>query len=390
MYNFKPFTPIGKLNFRNRDEIFGIKPADRLFHMWTLGKTGMGKSHLLVNMAVDDIYKNNSICVVDPHQDTITAILNRLPEHRKKDVVYFDATNRDALPGFNPLSNIAPEQRQLVASEIVSTFKKLFLESWGNKLEYILRMSVSTMLLYPNATLLDITPLLLDKDFRAKVLTHVDDPYIKAFWEKEYNLYSSSTQASTITPIINKVGVLLANDTLRGIFGQGNSISIEQCMQENKILLVNLAKGVIGDDVCTVLGSFLISSIQATAMRRAVIPVEQRKPFYLYLDEAHTFVSHTFAGMLPEIRKFGVGLFLANQYLDQWEPETRNAVLGSVGSIIVFRVGLSDAKLMEKEFYPVFTYDDFATLPKYHIYLKLLIDGTESKGFSAVTLNSFN
>jgi hypothetical protein len=252
-----------------------------------------------------------------------------------------------------------------------------------------LRSCVSTLLPYPGATLLDITPLLTDKEFRAKVLTYVDDPFIRAFWEKEYNLYTASVQASTVLPILNKVGVLLANDTLRGIFGRKEGISIEWCMDENKIVLVNLAKGMIGDDVCALLGSFLISGIQAAALRRAAVPAELRKPFYLYLDEAHTFVSHTFASMLPEIRKFGVGLFFANQYLDQWEPETRNAILGSVGTIIVFRVGLADAKVMEKEFYPVFTYDDFISLPKYHIYLKLLIDGTESRGFSAVTLDRF-
>jgi DNA helicase HerA-like ATPase len=389
MYEIKPFTPIGKLNFRNRDEVFGIKPADRLHHIYCLGKTGMGKSHLLVNMALDDIAKGHPICILDPHGDTVSAILSRMPEHRKKDIVHFNAADKAALPAFNPLHNVAEDQRQLVASEIVTTFKKLFLDAWGSKLEYVLRFAVLTLLSYPGATLLDINALLLDRDFRARVLEQVTDQYIVAFWEKEYNLYSASTQASTILPILNKIGVLIANDTLRGIFGQRQSISIERCMNENKIVLCNLSTGIIGNDVSTLLGSFLITIIQATAMRRAILDVSERKPFYLYIDEAHGFVSATFATMLSQIRKFGVGVFLTHQYLDQLEPETKSAILGNVGTIICFRLGLPDAKTMEREFYPVFSYDDFATLPKYHIYLKLLIDGTESKGFSAVTLPEF-
>jgi len=389
MYDFKPFTPIAKTNFRNHDKLFGIKPADRLYHMYCLGKTGMGKSHLLLNIALDDIYKGHGICVLDPHSDTVVAILKAIPEHRKKDVVYFNATNLQDLPAFNPLYNIPETQQQLVASEIVATFKKLFLDAWGSKLEYILRFAILTLLAYPGSTLLDINTLLLDKDFRSKVLEQIQDQYIKSFWEKEYNQYSASTQQSTILPILNKIGVLVANDTLRGIFGQQHSISLEQCMNENKIVLCNLSKGVIGEDVSTVLVSFLITIIHATAMRRAAVAIQQRKPFYLFIDEAHSFISTTFATMLSQVRKFGVGLFLTHQYLDQLEPDTKSAILGNVGTIICFRLGLTDAKVMEREFYPVFSYDDFATLPKYQIYLKLLIEGTESKGFSAVTLYQF-
>lgn len=386
----KPFTPIGKTNFRNHNQLFGIKPADRLHHIYCLGKTGMGKSHLLINMALDDIIKGNGVCVLDPHSDTVTAILRRIPEYRKKDVVYFDATDKSNLPAFNPLYNIAEDQRQLVASEIITTFKRLFLDAWGSKLEYILRFAILTLLSYPGATLLDINALLLDKDFRAKVLEHIHDQFIIAFWVQEYNGYSASTQASTILPILNKIGVLIANDTLRGIFGQQESMSFEQCMKEQKIVLCNLSKGAMGDDASTLLGSFLITIIQATAMRRAVLSVHERTPYYLYIDEAHSFISTTFATMLSQIRKFGVGMFLTHQYLDQLEPETKSAVLGNVGTVICFRLGLPDAKTMEKEFYPVFSYDDFATLPKYNIYLKLSIDGTESKGFSATTLAKFD
>ncbi|MBD1363476.1 type IV secretion system DNA-binding domain-containing protein [Mucilaginibacter sp. ZT4R22] len=387
MPDLTPFTPIGQTNWRNHNHIFGIKPTDRLYHIFCLGKTGMGKSHLLINMAVDDMLKGYGICVLDPHSDTVEAVYKKVPEHRRKDVIYFDATSRDSLPAFNPLADVPEHQRQLVASEMITTFKRLFSDAWGSKLEYVLRFAIASLMEYPNATLLDISLLLTDASFRAEVLKHVTNPYTKSFWVNEYNMYSASMQASTVQPILNKVGVLLANDTLRGIFGQQQGLSFEQCMNEQKIVLVNLSKGEIGEDVATVLGSFIITSIQNAAMRRASIPITQRKRFYVFIDEAQHFVSTSFAAMLPQVRKFGLGLFLANQHLDQLEPDTRSAILANFGTLIVFRVGLEDAKVMEKQFYPVFTYDDFISLPKYHIYIKLLIDGAESKGFSAVTLN---
>jgi hypothetical protein len=387
MYDLKQFTPIGITNWRNHNRLFGIKPTDRLSHIFVLGKSGTGKSHLIINMALDDIYKSQGICVLDPHADTVKAILLRVPEHRKDDLIYFDATNHAALPAFNPLSNVPEHQRQLVASEMITTFKKLFLDTWGSRMEYILRHTLITLLDYPGATLLDINALLTDKSFRANVLQAIGNPYVLSFWETEYDLYSASTQASTILPILNKVGVLLANDTLRGIFGRPNGISFEECMNEGKVVLCNLSKGEIGEDAATVLGSFITTAIQNAAMRRASIPQAQRKAFYLYIDEAQNFVSASFATMLPQVRKFGLGLFLANQHLGQLDNETKSAILANFGSLVVFRIGLEDAKVMEKEFYPVFTYDDFISLPKYHIYVKLMIDGAESKGFSAVTVD---
>ena len=389
MYELKPFTPIAKTNWRNHNQLFGIKPADRLHHIYCLGKTGTGKSHLLINMALDDVYKGHGLCVLDPHGDTVEAILRRIPDHRRKDVVYFNAADRANLPAFNPLYGVPEPQRQLVASEMITTFSKLFPDAWGSKLERILRMAILTLLEYPQGSLLDVTALLTDLEFRYTVLHHTKNPYILSFWKTEYNLYSSAAQASAILPILNKIGVLLENDILRGIFGQQQSISFEECMNGSKIVLCNLSKGIIGEDVATVLGSFIITNIQNAAMRRATVPIDQRKPFYLFIDEAQNFVSTSFASLLPQVRKYGLGLFLTNQYLDQLEPDTRNAILGNVGTLIVFRVGLNDAKIMEKEFYPKFTYDDFVNLPLYHIYIKLLIDGTESKGFSAVTVESF-
>jgi type IV secretory pathway TraG/TraD family ATPase VirD4 len=389
MYELKPFTPIAKTNWRNHNTLFGIKPADRLHHIYCLGKTGTGKSHLLINMALDDAHKGHGFCVLDPHGDTVEDIASRIPDHRKKDVIYFNATDRNNLPAFNPLHGIQEQQRQLVASEMITTFSKLFSDAWGSKLERILRMAILTLLEYPQGTLLDINILLTDLEFRYKVLQHTNNPYILSFWKTEYSLYSSSSQATAILPILNKIGVLLENDILRGIFGQQKSISFEDCMNGNKIVLCNLSKGVIGEDVSTVLGSFIITNIQNATMRRAAVSIDQRKPFYLFVDEAQNFVSTSFASMLPQVRKYGLGLFLTNQHLDQLEPDTRNAILGNAGTLIVFCVGLADAKIMEKEFYPRLTYDDFIGLPRYNVYIKLLIDGMQSKGFSAVTVETF-
>ncbi len=386
MYEYKPYTPIAVTNWRNDNRLFGIKPADRLHHIYCLGKTGTGKSTLLINMALDDIYKGHGVCVIDPHADTVTTLMGKIPEHRKADVVYFNASDINKLPAFNPLHNIPTEQRQLVASEMVLTLRKIFHENWGNKLEYILRFTILTLLDYPSATLLDIHALLVDKEFRSKVLEHVKNTYTISFWATEYNQYTPSVQASHIMPILNKIGIFLANDTLRGIMGQADSISIEQCMNEGKILLCNLSKGAIGDDISTILGSFLTTSIQATAMRRATIPIYERTPYYLYIDEAHSFLSSSFATLLSEVRKYGVGLFLTHQHLEQLEADVRSAILGNVGTIICFRLGLADAKVMEKEFYPVFKYEDFVHLPRYAIYIKLFIDGATSRGFSATTI----
>lgn len=340
-------------------------------------------------MCLDDIYKGAGVCVIDPHADAVTEILSKIPESRKQDVVLFDATNMKGLPAFNPLHNIPPEQRQLVASEMVNTFKKLFLDAWGSKMEYILRFAIITLLQYEKASLLDIQRLLTDKAFRAEVLQAVNDGYITHFWKNEYDLYSTSAQATAILPILNKVGVLLSNDRLRGIFGQQEGINFERCMNEGKIVLINLSKGEIGEDVTNLLGSFITTAFLHAAMRRATLPIEKRTPFYLYIDESQNFVSSSFAAMLPQVRKFGLGLFLCTQHLAQLEPETRSAILGNFGSIISFRLGLEDAKLMAQQFHPKFTFDDFISLPKYHIYIKLLIDGTQSKGFSGVTLFNY-
>ncbi|WP_291122302.1 type IV secretory system conjugative DNA transfer family protein [Flavobacterium sp. UBA6046] len=379
------FTPIGNTNWRNTNKLFGIKPKDRLQHIYAIGKTGVGKSTLLLNMAIDDIKKGHGIALIDPHGDIAETILQYVPKERLQEVIYFNAANSEQLPAFNPFFNVPVDQRHLVASEIVVTFKKIWIDSWGPRLEYILRFAILTLLEYPGATLLDIQPLLLDQAFRNLVLHYTDNLAILSFWHNEFDKYPASLKAEAVMPILNKAGVFGSSQTLRGIVGQKDGIVIESIINNGYIFICNLSKGLIGEQESQILGSLITTGIQLAAMRRASIVEHLRTPFYVYIDEAHSFLSTSFATMLSEVRKYGIGLFLTHQYLDQLPEEVRSAVLGNVGTIITFRLGTADAKVMAEEFYPVFTVDDFINLPKHCIYLKLLIDGSASKPFSAKT-----
>jgi hypothetical protein len=381
----KPFTPIGYTNFRNAHQLFGIKLPDRYSHIYALGKTGTGKTTLLLNLAIDDIFKGYGVCLIEPHGDACLKLLQNIPEHRKKDVVYFDATNLTQSTGFNPLHDVPAEQRHLVASEIVLSFKKIWADNWGPRTEYILNHCILTLLEYPTSTLLDIKPLLLDQAFRNIVLQFTDNGSILSFWRNEFEGYTSSFRNEVIAPILNKAGVFKANAVLKSIIGQKQGISVENIINNGSILICNLSKGIIGEEVAQILGSLLTTSIQTAAMRRAIVAEKDRKPFMVFIDECHSFITTSFAAMLSEIRKFNVSLFLSHQYVAQLPIDVSSAIIGNVGTTICFRLGSTDAKMMADEFYPVFKQDDFISLPKFHIYLKLLIDGTTSKPFSAVT-----
>lgn len=363
-----------------------MKLQDRYSHIYSIGKTGTGKTSLLLNMALDDIYKGYGVCLIEPHGDASEALLARIPAHRRGDVIYFNPCNAGGRLGFNPLHGVPLEERHLVASEIVLAFKKIWGDSWGPRLEYILRHSILLLLEYPAATLLDIQPLLLDQAFRNLVLQYTDNSAIISFWLNEFDKYPASFKAEAIMPILNKAGVFNANNILKEIVGQVVGISIEEIMNTGKILICNLSKGVIGEDVSQILGSLLTTSIQTAAMRRTRLFEGGRKPFMVYIDECHSFITTSFATMLSEVRKYKVGLFLTNQYLEQLPEDVRSAILGNAGTLISFTVSAADAKILAEEFYPVFKADDFVSLPKYHIYLKLLIDGSASRPFSATTL----
>jgi hypothetical protein len=327
----------------------------------------------------------NGVAILDPHGDAAETLVTYVPDERKGDLVYLNAG--DAQPiAFNPLDNTAREQNHLLASEIVSIFRKNWLDSWGVRLEYILRFCILTLLEYPGTTLLDIHPLLLNKEFRDKILLHVKDKGTLAFWRDEYEKYTPSQRNEAISSVLNKSGAFIANTAIKNILGQRTgSISIVDIVDNGKILIVNLSKGLIGEQACALLGSMITSSIQMAAMRKARLREMDRKPFYVFLDEAHSFMTPSFAQMLSECRKYKLGMFLTHQYLDQLTEDTRHAIIGNVGTMIAFRLGTKDAKVFRDEFYPVFDTDDFINLPRFYFYIKLLIDGVASRAFSAIS-----
>lgn len=374
-------------NYRNSNKLFGIKEKDRDGHIYIIGKTGTGKSTLIENMVISDIKAGNGLALIDPHGDLAENILDHIPEERIHDVIYFNPADMEYPIAFNPLETIHPDYHHLVASGLISVFKKIWTDFWGPRLEHILRHSILTLLEYPGSTLLDIPRLLTNYAFRSKILKKVSHPQVRDFWFYEFDKYSAWMRSSAIAPILNKIGQFLASAPLRNIVGQKeNTFKFRTVMDEGKILIVNLAKGKIGEDNCALLGAMIVTRIQLAAMSRANLPEYQRNYFYLYVDEVHNFLTESFADILSESRKYGLCLIMAHQYIVQLEKEIREAIFGNVGTIIAFRVGAKDGKYMSREFNAVFSEGDLIILPNHQIYLKLLIDGFASKAFSAATL----
>jgi len=380
-------TPIGVTNYRNPIPFY-IKDKDRLYHMYAIGKTGVGKSTLLENMAISDIQKGKGLCLIDPHGDIAEDILHYIPEDRIKDVVYFNPSDITHSNGFNPLKSVHPDHHHLVASGLVSVFKKIWEgKSWGTRMEEIFMKSLLTLLEYRHATMLDIEPLLTDQYFRNGILFRVKNPSLLNFWRNRFEKYSSALKAESVSPILNKIGIFNTSIPLRNIVGQKySSFTFQDVMDNGKIFIANLSKGKLGEETTAILGSMLVTNIQSAALYRAIQKEEERRPFYLYVDEAHSFISGSFADILAEARKYKLGLFLAHQYIEQLSDPIRAAIFGNVGTMIAFRVGATDAECLEKEFYPVFNKIDFINLPRYSMYLKLMIDGATSQPFSADTL----
>jgi len=380
-------TMFGQTNFRNYQQKFGIKTSDRRLHFYAIGKTGTGKSTMLENMIIDDILEGRGVAVVDPHGDLIEHVLDFIPEKRIQDVVYFAPADREFPIGFNILETVDEDLRGIVASGVVGIFKKIFGESWGPRLEYILRNAVLSLLDYPEATMLGITKVLVDKVYRKKVVDNVKDPVIKDFWVNEFEQYDNKFRTEAVAPIQNKVGQFLSSSTIRNIVGQPKStIDLSEIMDNKRILLVDLAVGKVGEDVSALLGAMMITKIQLSAMQRANIPEEQRQDFYLYVDEFQNFATESFATILSEARKYRLSLIMTNQYIAQMPEVVRDAVFGNIGTLTSFRVGATDAAFLVKEFEPVFDANDLVNLDNYHIYTKMAINGVTSNAFSAKTL----
>ncbi len=378
----------GSTTFRQGNIQFGIKREDRKRHFYVIGKSGVGKSFLLTLLTLSDIYQGQGFAVVDPHGDLAQDVMKFIPENRIKDVVYFNPADTEFPIAFNPMEVTDVNRRNNIASEIVGVLKKMFADSWGPRLEHILRFTLLALLETPDTTLLGITRMLSDKKYRNEIIANITDPVVKAFWVNEFASWNDKFASEAVAPVLNKVGAFTANPLVRNLIGQPkSSFSIRKIMDEGKILIVNLSLGKINEDNAGILGALLVTKIQLDAMTRADIEnIEDRKPFYLYVDEFQNFATESFATILSEARKYGLYLTMANQYVAQMPEEVRDAVFGNVGSMVTFRVGADDATSLAKYFEPVFEPVDLVNLDKQHIYVSMSIDGQTSPPFSAMTL----
>jgi CxxC-x17-CxxC domain-containing protein len=385
--NKNNITYFAETNFRNERKKFGIKRQDRTKHMYIIGKTGMGKTTLLENMAIQDILNSEGVGIVDPHGGFAEKMLNFIPENRLDDVLYFAPHDIDWPIAFNVMENVDPTQRHLIANGLLGVFKKIWPDVWSPRMEYILNNCILALLEYPDSTLLGINRMLSDKDYRKEVVSKITDPVVRAFWTDEFAKYTDRYMTEAGAAIQNKVGQFISNPLIRNIIGQTKSaFDIRDIMDKKKIFIMNLSKGRIGEENSRLIGAMLITKIYLAAMSRVDVPEEERPDFYLYVDEFQNFATESFKDILSEARKYRLNLVLAHQYIAQMDEKVRDAVFGNVGTLMIFRVGAADADFLEKEFAPEFFIQDLVNLGFANIYLKLMINGVASRPFSATTL----
>jgi len=385
-------TLLGESVFRGKRVKFGVKQDDRRRHVYIIGKTGMGKSTLLENMIFSDIHAGKGIAVIDPHGDLADATLRMIPKERTNDVVLFDPTDKDYPISFNMLECKNQEQRSLIASGLMAVFTKIWPDVWSGRMEHILRNTLLALIESQGNSMLGIMRMYADDSFREKVVSHLDDPLVRSFWEDEYAGWSERYRTEAVAAIQNKIGQLLSTPIIRNIIGQvASTFDIRHAMDRGKIIIVNLSKGKLGEDNSAFLGSMLITKFQIDAMSRADVPEEQRHDFYLYVDEFQNFATPSFANILSEARKYRLNLTMANQYVAQLTPDKSNtqlkdAVFGNVGTLVSFQVGSEDAEEIASQFGDEKLEEDIVGLPKYQAYIKLMIDGVTSRAFSVATL----
>jgi len=381
-------TIFAETDFRARHQQFGIKRADRRYHMAIVGRTGMGKSTLMETLIASDI-RSNSACgcaLLDPHGDTAEAILKLIPPERAKDLVYFNPAEPSGSLGLNILESTGTK-KHLVVSGVISVFKRIWSDSWGPRLEHLFRYALSTLVEVEGTTIADVSRIFLEKEYRAWILSNVQDVTIREFWTVEYERYTPSFRTEAIAPILNKTGSFLVNQEIRNVVTKKKSdFDLRQIMDEGKIFIANLSKGKLGEDGSALLGSLLSTKFELAALSRTEIPTDDRRDFYLYVDEFPTLAGNSFMGMLSEGRKFKISLTLIMQFIEQLEEPIRNALFENVGTLIVFRVGPESARYLAPQFTPVFSKEDLMNVGRYNIYLKLMIDGIPSRPFSARTL----
>lgn len=390
MSNPERVTYFAATDSRGKRVPFGIKSKDRDRHMYVIGKTGMGKSTLLENMAIQDLRNGEGLAFIDPHGGTVDHLLDFIPEERIKDVVYFAPFDMDNPIAFNVMEDVGYDKRHLVVSGLMATFKKIWEDAWSARMEYILTNTLLALLEYPDATLLGVNRMYTDKAYRTKVIDNVKDPVVKDFWVKEFANYGDRYTQEATPAIQNKIGQFTGNPLIRNIIGQPkSSFDIREMMDSKKILIINLSKGLVGETNMRLLGSMITTRIFLSAMSRADLSAAEMTkmaPFYFYVDEFQNFANETFADILSEARKYKLNLIIAHQYIEQMEEEVRDAVFGNVGTTVAFRVGPFDAETLETIFMPRFLKEDIVSLDKRQIYLSLMIDGVGSAPFSAVTI----
>ena len=383
----KDISIFGITNFRGGNLQFGLRRGDRSRHFYIIGQTGVGKSGMLELLTLSDVFHNEGFAIIDPHGDYAQNIMRYIPSSRVDDVVYFNPADIDFPIGFNPLEVQEQSLKNHVSSELVGVLKRMF-ESWGPRLEYILRYTILALLDYPNSTMLDITRMLTEKPFRDDVISYIDDPVVKNFWTIEFASWNDKFASEAVAPVLNKVGAFTANPMIRNIVGQPKStMNIRKMMDDGKILLVNLSRGLVGEDNAAILGALMVTKIQLSAMSRANISLEDRRPFYLYVDEFQNFATDSFAVILSEARKYGLNLTVANQYTTQMTPVVKDAVFGNVGGIVSFRVGADDASTLTKWFEPQFESQDLIQLHNRNFIASMTINGEKTPAFSGTTLN---
>lgn len=380
-------TPIGKVDHRDDEHVFGIRHDDRRFHMALIGRTGTGKSTMMTTMLAADAESCEGFALLDPHGDLAETALSLIPTWREKQTLYFDPADSANRITFNPLWVPSPDQRHLVVADLIAIFNRIWERSWGPRLEYILRNVLMALTERPGYTLVDALQLLNDKDYRKSVVARIEDDIVRGFWEREFEKYTASYRTEAIAPIQNKLGEFLVNPVLRRVFSDSNGvIRPRELMDSGGVLIADLSVGKLGRDASTLLGAMLVGKLGLAALSRADTPIEERRDFYLYVDEFPSFATSSFATILAEARKYRLALVVAMQYFDQLDPKLAGALLGNVGNLAIFRVGVKDASLLEKELRPIFSADDLVAQPYYRVYMRLVIDGHPARPFSATVV----
>jgi hypothetical protein len=384
MYDPRAISFFARTNTREPTRTFGIRQSDRLYHLYVIGRTGTGKTTLLEHLVRSDIEAGRGCALIDPHGDLAVRVARSVPAHRE--CVYWDIADPNTPYGYNPLRKVRKDKIPIAVSGLLEAFKKMWSDAWGVRMEHIFRHALFALIEYGDASMPDVLTLCFEKEFRREVIAKVTNKAVRTFWEDEYPKLNPLYRKDAVAPIQNKVGAFLADPRLHRILTDApEELSFRRLMDEGKVLIVNLAKGRVGEDSADLLGALVLSTISVAAMTRAEIPEKERRPFFVTIDEFQSYTTLSVANMISELRKYKVGLTLAHQHLDQLEPEVRDTVLGNVGSLVSFRIGPKDAPMIAKELDP-FQPLDLVNLPTHDIALKLMVDGTTTRAFSARTL----